>query len=84
MTRVNIQCASKFPFVRAVPVLAQEVKQVTMLTNPVITVEGNKATAHVIWTGVMNEGVGKAPSLYEQGREDSELRKVTCKPRDRC
>ncbi|MEY2853165.1 MAG: hypothetical protein RL030_297 [Pseudomonadota bacterium] len=50
-----------------------------LLTNPVITVDGDKATAHVIWTGVMNEGVGKAPSLYEQGREDSELRKVNGK-----
>jgi hypothetical protein len=47
-----------------------------LLTNPVINVDGDKATAHVIWTGVMNEGVGKAPSLFEQGREDSELRKV--------
>ncbi len=47
-----------------------------LLTNPVISIDGDKATAHVIWTGVMNEGVGKAPSLYEQGREDSELRKV--------
>jgi hypothetical protein len=50
-----------------------------LLTNPVITVNGDKATAHVIWTGVMNEGVGKAPALYEQGREDSELRKVNGK-----
>jgi hypothetical protein len=33
----------------------------------------------VIWTGVMNEGVGKPPSLYEQGREYSELRKVNGK-----
>lgn len=47
-----------------------------LLTNPVITIEGNKATAEVIWTGVMNEGVGKPPSLYEQGREYSELVKV--------
>jgi hypothetical protein len=47
-----------------------------LLTNPVISVTGDKATAEVIWTGVMNEGVGKAPSLYEQGREYSELRKV--------
>jgi hypothetical protein len=47
-----------------------------LLTNPVIEVDGDKATAHVIWTGVMNEGVGKAPSLYEQGREDTDLRKV--------
>jgi hypothetical protein len=46
-----------------------------LLTNPVISVDGDKATAEVIWTGVMNEGVGKAPSLYEQGREYSELRR---------
>jgi len=47
-----------------------------LLTNPVINIDGDKATAEVIWTGVMNEGVGKAPSLYEEGREYSELRKV--------
>ena len=50
-----------------------------LLTNPIINVEGNVATAHLIWTGVMNEGVGKAPSLYEEGREYSELRKVNGK-----
>ena len=47
-----------------------------LLTNPVIEINGDTAIAHVIWTGVMNEGVGKAPSLYEQGREDTELVKV--------
>ena len=47
-----------------------------LLTNPIINVEGNLATAHLIWTGVINEGVGKTPSLYEQGREYTELRKV--------
>ena len=47
-----------------------------LLTNPIINVDGNVATAHVIWTGIMNEGVGKAPSVYEQGREYTELRKV--------
>ncbi|MEJ0034768.1 MAG: nuclear transport factor 2 family protein [Gammaproteobacteria bacterium] len=47
-----------------------------LLTNPVINIDGDKATAEVIWTGVMNEGVGKAPSLYEEGREYSELRKT--------
>lgn len=47
-----------------------------LLTNPIINVEGNVATAHLVWTGVMNEGVGKPPSLYEQGREYTELRKV--------
>lgn len=47
-----------------------------LLTNPVISIDGDKAIAEVIWTGVMNEGVGKAPSLYEQGREYSELRRI--------
>ena len=47
-----------------------------LLTNPIINIEGDVATAHLIWTGVMNEGVGKAPSLYEQGREYTELKKV--------
>jgi ketosteroid isomerase-like protein len=50
-----------------------------LLTNPIINVEGNIATAHVIWTGVMNEGVGKPPTLTEQGREYTELRKVNGK-----
>ena len=50
-----------------------------LLTNPVIEVNGNEAVAHVIWTGVMNEGVGKAPNLYEQGREDTKLTKVNGK-----
>ena len=47
-----------------------------MLTNPIINIEGDVATAHLIWTGVMNEGVGKPPSLTEQGREYTELRKI--------
>lgn len=44
-----------------------------LLTNPIITIKGNTATAHVIWTGVMNEGIGKLPQVVEQGREDTEL-----------
>ena len=47
-----------------------------ILSNPIINVEGNVATAHLIWTGVMNEGVGKPPTIYEQGREYTELKKV--------
>jgi hypothetical protein len=47
-----------------------------LLTNPIINIEGDVATAHLIWTGVMNEGIGKVPSLYEEGREYSELKKV--------
>jgi len=47
-----------------------------MLTNPVIEIRGTTAHAHVIWTGVTNKGVGQPPGLYEQGREDTELKKV--------
>jgi hypothetical protein len=47
-----------------------------LFTNPIIEVEGNKATAHTLWTGVMNQGVGQAPTLYEQGREYTELLKI--------
>ena len=50
-----------------------------ILSNPIINVEGDVATAHLLWTGVMNEGVGKAPSLYEQGREYTELKKMNGK-----
>jgi hypothetical protein len=44
-----------------------------LLTNPIIEINGDAATAHVIWTGVMNEGIGKLPHIFEQGREDTEL-----------
>ena len=50
-----------------------------LLTNPVIEIKGNKAQAHVLWTGVSNKGLGETPSLYEQGREDTELVKVNGK-----
>lgn len=46
-----------------------------LLTNPVIRVDGDTATAWVIWTGVMNDDVREPPRLYEQGREYSELEK---------
>ncbi len=44
-----------------------------LLSNPIIKINGNRATAHFIWTGVMNEGIGKLPQIVEQGREDTEL-----------
>jgi ketosteroid isomerase-like protein len=44
-----------------------------LLTNPIVIIKGSTATAHVIWTGVMNEGIGKLPQVVEQGREDTEL-----------
>ncbi len=36
-------------------------------------INGDTATAHVIWTGIMNEGIGERPGVYEQGREYSEF-----------
>jgi hypothetical protein len=47
-----------------------------LLTNPVIEIKGDRAQAHVLWTGVSNKGIGEPPALYEQGREDTELVKV--------
>ena len=55
------------------PAPAPDRRMHMLLTNPIISIKGNTATAHVIWTGVMNEGVGKLPQVVEQGREDTEL-----------
>jgi len=50
-----------------------------LLSNPTIEINGNTAKAHVIWTGVMNQGIGKLPYIFEQGREDDELVKLNGK-----
>jgi len=47
-----------------------------LMTNPRIIVNGNTATAHMIYTEIMNDSVYLAPRLIEQGREDTEFRKV--------
>jgi ketosteroid isomerase-like protein len=44
-----------------------------LLNNPIISVDGDTATAWVIWTGVMNDDIKKPPRLLEQGREYDEL-----------
>ena len=44
-----------------------------LLTNPRIVVNGNTATADVIWTGVNSETVKATPQFIEQGREHDEL-----------
>jgi hypothetical protein len=44
-----------------------------LLTNPHIAVNGDRATADVIWTGVNSEKVTAAPQFIEQGREHDEL-----------
>ena len=40
-----------------------------MISNPVIDVNGDTATAQFMWTGVMNTAVDAPPQLLEQGRE---------------
>jgi hypothetical protein len=44
-----------------------------LLTNPRVIVNGDTATADVIWTGVISETVEAAPRFVEQGREHDEL-----------
>jgi ketosteroid isomerase-like protein len=44
-----------------------------LLNNPIISVDGDTATAWCIWTGVMNDDIKKPPRLLEQGREYDEL-----------
>ena len=50
-----------------------------LLNNAIINVDGNSATAWVIWTGFINEDIKKAPRVLEQGTEYDELIKVNGK-----
>lgn len=40
-----------------------------LLTNPVIDVDGDTASASFIWTGVLNTDIKAPPQFAEQGRE---------------
>jgi ketosteroid isomerase-like protein len=44
-----------------------------MISNPVIDVNGDQATATFFWTGVMNQTIEGRPVLWEQGREYDQL-----------
>lgn len=44
-----------------------------LLTNLKIVVNGNTATADVLWTGVNSKTVKSVPEFVEQGREHDEL-----------
>jgi hypothetical protein len=44
-----------------------------LLTNPKIVVDGNSATADVLWTEVYSETHLALPQIVEQGREHDEL-----------
>lgn len=47
-----------------------------VLSNPVIDIEGDTATASFIWTGVLNASIDERPVIAEQGREYDKLVKV--------
>ncbi len=47
-----------------------------LLNNAIINIDGDSATAWVIWTGVINDDIKKPPRLLEQGNEYDELVKV--------
>jgi ketosteroid isomerase-like protein len=40
-----------------------------LISNPVIEVDGDTATAEFMWTGIINSAIGEPPRLLEQGRE---------------
>jgi hypothetical protein len=44
-----------------------------LLSNPMVVVNGDTATADVLWTGILSETVQAAPRFVEQGREHDEL-----------
>jgi len=44
-----------------------------MISNPVIDVDGDTATATFFWTGVMNTAIQERPVMWEQGREYDQL-----------
>lgn len=47
-----------------------------LMNNPRIIVNGESATADLIWTGVASETATSQPHLVEQGREHDELVKL--------
>ncbi len=44
-----------------------------LLTNPLIRVDGDSATADVVWTGILSDTPQSTPHFIEQGREHDEL-----------
>ncbi len=44
-----------------------------VVSNPVIDVDGDTATAKVLWTGIQNKDISAPPAFVEQGREYDQL-----------
>jgi hypothetical protein len=55
-----------------VPPEMQEV-HLTLLNNPIVKVDGDTATARMIWSGTVNETAFASPAFYDQGREYDRL-----------
>jgi SnoaL-like domain len=47
-----------------------------LMTNPAIRVNGDSATADVLWTGIISDAVKAPPRFVEQGREHDEFVKL--------
>jgi SnoaL-like domain len=47
-----------------------------LMTNPAIRVNGDSATADVVWTGIISDAVKAPPRFVEQGRERDEFVKL--------
>ena len=44
-----------------------------LMTNPVVDVNGDTATATLLWTGILNTKIDAPPQFVEQGREYDRL-----------
>lgn len=44
-----------------------------LMTNPVVDVHGDAATASLLWTGILNTRIDAPPQFVEQGREYDRL-----------
>ena len=44
-----------------------------LMTNPVVDVNGDAATASLLWTGILNTKIDAPPQFVEQGREYDRL-----------
>ena len=44
-----------------------------LMTNPVVDVNGDSATASLLWTGILNSKIDAPPQFVEQGREYDRL-----------
>ena len=55
---------------------APEGKLITLMGSPRIRINGNKATAYFIYTSFRSVDPQKAPAVFEQGEDHSDLEKI--------